>query len=258
MNPVILVVDDNEEILDFIEQELNDKYTVVRALNGSDALQILNTEAIQAVVSDVMMPVMDGFAFCREIKSNPDYSLIPVILLTARNTMESKVAGLELGADAYIEKPFLEDFLLAQIANLLNNRNKVAEYFTRQASAEEAAMNESREDQRFMKQLDRTIRENLQNPSLDVRKLAEMMTVSRISLYRKVKAYSHLSPAELITIARLKKAADLMASGVYRIYEIADLVGFSSPGSLTRNFLRQFNMTPTAYFRAQHRSSGDR
>ncbi len=258
MQPLILVVDDEEMILSVLEVTLGNRYSILKARSAKEALTFLEQHVVHLVICDVMMPVMDGFAFCREVKSNPDYALIPVILLTARNTMEAKVTGLELGADAYIEKPFLEDFLLAQIANLLNNRNKVAEYYTRQSSAEEAAANESKEEQRFMKQLDRTIQENMQDPSLDVRKLAGMMTMSRISLYRKVKAYSHLSPAELITIARLKKAADLMSEGEYRIYEIADLVGFSSPGSLTRNFLRQFNMTPTAYFRAQHRSSGDR
>jgi two-component system cell cycle response regulator len=256
MQPLILIVDDEEMILSVLEVTLGNRYSILKARSAKEALDLLEQHAVHLVICDVMMPVMDGFALCRHIKSNIDYSLIPVIMLTARNTMEAKVTGLELGADAYVEKPFLEDFLLAQIANLLYNRNKVAEYFTRRPSAEEGTMDESKEEVRFMKQLDRTIRENMQDPSLDVRKLAEKMTMSRISLYRKVKAYSHLSPAEMITIARLKKAADLMSEGVYRIYEIADLVGFSSPGSLTRNFLRQFNMTPTAYFRAQHRSSG--
>lgn len=258
MQPLILVVDDEEMILSVLEVTLGNRYSILKARSAKEALALLERHVVHLVICDVMMPVMDGFAFCREIKSNPDYSLIPVILLTARNTMESKVAGLELGADAYIEKPFLEDLLLAQIANLLYNRNKVAEYFARQSPVEEGIGEEPKEEERFMKQLDRTIRENMQDPSLDVRKLAAMMNMSRISLYRKVRTYSHLSPAELITIARLKKAADLMSEGEYRIYEIADLVGFSSPGSLTRNFLRQFNMTPTAYFRAQHRSPGDR
>jgi two-component system cell cycle response regulator len=258
MQPLILAVDDEEMILSVLEVTLGNRYSILKARSAKEALDLLEQHVVHLVICDVMMPVMDGFALCREIKSNVDYALIPVILLTAKNTMEAKVTGLELGADAYIEKPFLEDFLLAQIANLLDNRNKVAEYFARKSPVAEANVDEPSEEERFMKQLDRTIQENMQNPLLDVRKLAEMMTMSRISLYRKVRAYSQLSPAELITIARLKKAADLMAGGAYRIYEIADLVGFSSPGSLTRNFLRQFNMTPTAYFRAQHRSSGDR
>jgi two-component system cell cycle response regulator len=258
MQPLILAVDDEEMILSVLEVTLSNRYSILKARSAKEALDLLEQHVVHLVICDVMMPVMDGFALCREIKSNVDYALIPVILLTAKNTMEARITGLEFGADAYIEKPFLEDFLLAQIANLLDNRNKVAEYFARQSPAAEATADEPKEEERFMRQLDLTIQENMQNPSLDVRKLAEMMTVSRISLYRKVKAYSHLSPAELITVARLKRAADLMAGGAYRIYEIADLVGFSSPGSLTRNFLRQFNMTPTAYFRAQHRSSEDR
>jgi DNA-binding response OmpR family regulator len=129
MKPVLLLIDDNEEILEFIEHELNEKYTVVKALNGQDALNVLKEEVVQLVICDIMMPVMDGFELCKIIKTNFDYSHIPVILLTAKNTLQSKIEGLEVGADAYIEKPFSPEYLQVQIANLLANRSKIKEYF---------------------------------------------------------------------------------------------------------------------------------
>ena len=129
MKPVLLLVDDNDEILEFLEHELNEKYSIIKALNGQEALDILKENAVQLVISDIMMPVMDGFELCKIIKTNFDYSHIPVILLTARNTLQSKIEGLELGADAYIEKPFSPEYLQVQIANLLTNRNKIKEYF---------------------------------------------------------------------------------------------------------------------------------
>ncbi|MDQ3278050.1 MAG: response regulator, partial [Bacteroidota bacterium] len=125
----ILIVDDEEEILDFLERILKVKYTVFRAENGLEALQLLQTEAIQLVVSDVMMPEMDGFALCNAIKKNFEYSHIPIILLTAKKTIQAKVEGLELGADAYIEKPFSKEHLLAQMASLINNRTMIRDYF---------------------------------------------------------------------------------------------------------------------------------
>src|SRR5688572_22717162 len=127
--PLILLVDDEEEILEFLERILQHKYTVLKTNNGEEALHALGSNAVQLIISDVMMPEMDGFELCSLIKSNVEYSHIPVILLTAKNSIQSKVQGLELGADAYIEKPFSKEHLLAQIASLLNNRNMVREYF---------------------------------------------------------------------------------------------------------------------------------
>src|SRR5436190_18254303 len=129
MKPTILLVDDSEDIIDFLSEDLSEIYDVLKAFNGKDALDLLEKTAVQLVVSDIMMPVMDGFELCKIIKSNFEYSHIPVILLTAKNTIQAKVEGLELGADAYIEKPFSKEHLLAQIASLLANRNMMREYF---------------------------------------------------------------------------------------------------------------------------------
>jgi two-component system cell cycle response regulator len=257
MGPLILLVDDEEIYLSVLETALTGRYSVLKARSGKEALDLLKRHRVQLVISDVMMPEMDGYVLCSRIKSNIDFAQIPVVLLTAKNTMDAKVAGLELGADAYIEKPFSVEYLLAQIASLLYNRMKIAEFFS--LSSATAPMVDSRVDSRskedhFLNELKRSIRDHMHDPTLGIMKLAELMAMSRISLYRRVKESSDLSPAELITIARLEKAAALMATGRYRIGEIADLVGFSNPGRLTRNFLRYYKKTPVEYIRSLRKS----
>jgi len=251
MLPNLLLVDDEEEILDFLERILRTKYAIYRAENGHEALKILSAEAVQLVVSDVMMPEMDGFELCKKIKSNFEFSHIPVILLTAKNTIKSKVAGLELGADAYIEKPFSKEYLLAQIASLIANRSMIREYFASSPLVHIKSMAHSKADERFLELLNETIYKNIEDEQLDVEKLARLLTMSRITLYRKIKAISNLTPVELINITRLKKAAELLAEGDHRIYEVADMVGFSSQSNFARNFHKQFNMTPTDYMHSK-------
>jgi two-component system, cell cycle response regulator len=255
MLPIILLVDDEEDILEFLERILKSKYSVLKAENGEEALDILATEAVQLVVSDVMMPVMDGFELCKKIKTNLEFSHIPVILLTAKNTIQSKVEGLELGADAYIEKPFSKEHLLAQMASLLSNRNMLREYFAKSPLVHIKSMAHTKADERFLGLLNETIDKNIEDVELDVEKLARILNLSRITLYRKIKAISDLTPIELINITRLKKAATLLAEGDHKIYEVADMVGFSSQSNFARNFHKQFNMTPTDYMHAKQLES---
>lgn len=252
MLPLILIVDDEEEILDFLERILNYKYTILRAETGNDALKILKDEAIQLIVSDIMMPEMDGFELCKIIKSNFDYSHIPIILLTAKNTIQSKVEGLELGADSYIEKPFSKEHLLAQISSLLANRNIMREFFASSPLVHIKSMAHTKADERFLETLNETISKRIEDTDLDVEHLAGIMNMSRITLYRKIKAISNLTPLELINIVRLKKAAELLAEGEHKIYEISAIVGYSSQSNFARNFLKQFNMTPTEFIQSKH------
>lgn len=247
MKPVLLLVDDNEEILEFLEHELDEKYAVIKALNGQEALNVLKEDAIQLVICDIMMPVMDGFELCRIIKTNFDYSHIPVILLTAKNTLQSKIEGLELGADAYIEKPFSPEYLQVQIANLLSNRAKIKEYFASSPLVHIKSMAYSKADELFLEQLNEAIYNNLEDAELDVEKLARLVNMSRPTLYRKIKFISDLTPNELINITRLKKAAELLVEDKYKIYEIADMVGYASQTNFGRNFLKQFGMTASDY-----------
>ena len=245
--PLILLVDDEEEILDFLERILQHKYTVLKKSTGEEALHALGSNAVQLIISDVMMPEMDGFELCSLIKSNVEYSHIPVILLTAKNSIQSKVQGLELGADAYIEKPFSKEHLLAQIASLLTNRNMTREYFARTPLVHINSIAHTRADETFLSTLHETIIEHIEEVELDVEQLARHMNMSRVTLYRKIKAISDLTPIELINITRLKKAAELLASGDYKMYEIAAMTGYSSQSNFARNFHKQFGVTPTDY-----------
>lgn len=247
MKPLLLLVDDNEEILEFIEHELNEKYAIVKALNGQEALEVLKENAAQLIICDIMMPVMDGFELCKIIKTNFEYSHIPVILLTARNTLQSKIEGLETGADAYIEKPFSPEYLQVQIANLLANRNKIKEYFASSPLVHIKSMAYSKADEFFLEKINDSIFKNLEDTDFDVEKLAKLMNMSKPTLYRKIKSLSDLSPNELINITRLKKAAELLVESNYKIYEVADMVGYASQTNFGRNFLKQFGMTPTDY-----------
>lgn len=255
MLPLILLIDDEEEILDFLERTLKSTYSILRAENGVAGLQVLKTEAVQLIICDVMMPEMDGFEFCKIVKSDFEYSHIPVILLTAKNTIQSKVQGLEMGAEAYIEKPFSKEHLLAQIASLLANRNMVREYFAGSPLVHLKSIAHTKSDERFLETLNETISKRIEDTELDVEKLAGMMNMSRVTLYRKIKAISNLSPFELINIIRLKKAAEMLAAGDYKIYEISAIVGFSSQSNFARNFHKQFNMSPTEYMNSMNQKN---
>jgi two-component system cell cycle response regulator len=247
MKPTILVVEDNEEMLEFVADDLSEKYHVVKAANGEEALAVLKLEAVQLVISDVMMPVMDGFKLCEIIKTSVELSHIPVILLTAKNTLQSKIEGLELGADAYIEKPFSPEYLHVQTANLLANRDKIRDYFVKSPLVHIKSIAHSKSDELFLEKLNETILVNIEDEQLDVDKLAKFMNMSRPTLYRKIKSISNLSPNELINITRLKRAAELLAAGDMKIYEIAGTVGFSSQTNFGRSFTKQFGMSPSFY-----------
>jgi len=256
MKPAILLVDDNEEILDFLSEELGEKYTINKAFNGKEALDVLQQEAIHLVISDVMMEIMDGFELCRKIKTDFEHSHIPVILLTAKNTLQSKIEGLEIGADAYIEKPFSPEHLQVQIANLISNRNKIKDYFAKSPLVHIKSMAYSKADEIFLENLNEVIQKNLENTELDVDQLAKVMNMSRPTLYR-IKAISDLTPNELIHISRLKKAAELLATTDFKVYEVADMVGYASQNNFGRSFLKQFGMPPTEYQKIKHAEKND-
>src|ERR1044071_1916140 len=173
----ILLVDDNEEILEFLEHELNEKYSILKAHNGQEALIVLADNAVQLMIADVMMPVMDGFELCKTIKTNFEYSHIPVILLTARNTLQSKIEGLETGADAYIEKPFSPEYLQVQIANLLANRRKLQEFFACSPLVHIKSIAYSKADELFLEKINNIIRNNIEDAELDVEKLARLVNM---------------------------------------------------------------------------------
>ncbi len=251
LKPTLIIADDHQEILDFIADDLSETYFTLKATNGQEVLNLLSEHTAQLIISDVMMPIMDGYELCRTVKSNVEFSHIPIILLTAKNTLQSKIKGLEEGADAYIEKPFSIAHLQAQIQSLLANRNKVREFFVSSPLAHINTMAHNRADEAFLEKLNQLIQEHIADPELDVENLAQMMYMSRPTLYRKIKAISDLTPNDLINISRLKKAAELLSMGQYKIFEIAYMVGYNSQTHFGRNFQKQFGITPSEYIETQ-------
>lgn len=247
MKPVILLVDDNEDILEFISDFMDERYTTLKALNGQEALDILHQESVQLVITDIMMPDMNGYELCGKIKNNLEYSHIPVILLTAKNTFQAKIEGLEIGADAYIEKPFSPQHLQLQVSNLLTSRNKIKEYFANSPLVHIKGMAHTKGDVSFLTQLNDAIVQNIKNTELDVVQVAKIMNMSRPTLYRKIKEISNITPNEIINITRLKKAAELLVEGVYSINQITEMVGFTSQTVFGRTFQKQFGMTPSEF-----------
>ncbi|RZK21065.1 MAG: hybrid sensor histidine kinase/response regulator [Pedobacter sp.] len=245
--PVILLVEDNVEIREFIAGKLSKKFQVLQVGNGADALNLIQQTSIHLIVSDVMMPIMDGYALCNAVKNNLEYAHIPLILLTAKSTLQSKIEGLESGADAYIEKPFSPDHLLTQIQNLLASRDKIKNYFATSPLAHVNSMAYNKSDEAFLDQLNKIILENISNKSLDVELLAELMNMTRPTFYRKIKAISNLTPHELITITRLKEAAELLVVEDFKIMKIASMTGFGSQAHFARSFSKQFGMSPTEF-----------
>lgn len=245
--PTILVVEDNKEMQYFIGQEVNSIYNVVVADNGQEALAVLEEYGIQLIISDIMMPLMDGFTLLKKVKTNLEFSHIPVILLTARNTVQSRLEGLELGADAYMDKPFSMDLLLAQIVNLLNNRNSIRSYYFNSPIVHMKSMAYTKADENFLDKLNDIINLHINNVELDVDMIAGQMNLSRPTLYRKINALSNLTPNDLIKLTRLKKAAELILQGNMKIYEISEAVGFNSQSYFSRAFSKQFNMSPSQY-----------
>ena len=231
----------------FIADEVNENYNVLLAANGSEALDLLKEQSVQLIISDVMMPVMDGFTLLQHVKSDIEFSHIPVILLTAKNTMQSRLEGLELGADAYIDKPFSTSLLMVQISNLISNRDNIRKFYFNSPIANMKSMAYTKADENFLEKLNEIINENIGNSDLDVNMIADLMHLSRPTLYRKIRAISDLTPNDLIKISRLKKAAELLLQGNMKIYEISEAVGFSSQSYFWSAFIKQFGMSPSKY-----------
>lgn len=243
-NYTLLLVEDNDTMRSFLAEKLQEFFITETAPNGKVALEILSEHPVDIVVSDIMMPVMNGLELCKEMKANIELCHIPVIFLTAKNDLDSKINGLRLGAEAYVEKPFSFNYLATQISSLLNNRQKEREAFSKRPFFPVNNIQMNKADKEFMDRIIAIIHENITDENFGVEKLAEKLSLSRSSLLRKIKVLSGLSPNDFIRLIRLKKAAELMLDGKYRIGEICYLVGINSPSYFSKIFQKQFGCTP--------------
>ena len=243
----ILVVEDDPEMRGYLAKELSELYNVLVAANGEDALKLVESQRIDLIVSDIMMPGIDGVALCNQIKSTTEYCHIPVILLTAAVGMETRIETLDAGADGYIEKPFAIELLQANIANLFKNREIANRQFTQSPLTHFNSMVTGGMDQEFMERLHETVMKHLAEPDLNIETLTSELGTSKSTLYRKVTANTGLNINEYIRVSRLKKAAEMLSSQKYRISEVAYMTGFSSPSYFATCFQKQFNVSPSSF-----------
>lgn len=245
----IMVVDDNPEILDFLSKILSEEYFVISASSGEEAIQILEKNNIDLIISDVMMEEMDGFELCEKIKNNINISHVPVILLTAKTDTESKIKGLEAGADAYIEKPFSPFHLKAQLLNLLKKREGLQKTYASTPLSDLHSAVHNKLDEEFMNKCSEIILNNIEDSEFSVNTLAQELGMSRTSVFTKIKGIIGMTPNDFIKVTRLKKACQMMVEGEYRVTEIGFLVGFSSSSYFAKCFQKQFGMLPTEFLK---------
>lgn len=247
--PTVLIVEDNEDMLDFIRRQFGEQYSVLTATNGKEALQTLKGNPLSlpdCVISDVMMPEMDGFELCRQLKADDRTSHIPVILLTARADMDSRIIGLEKGADAYVSKPFSAGELLSQVDNLLKNRERLRRKFS-SSITDYSALAHSSPDAQLLRTIDTYIHAHLRDESLSVEALAAEACVSTSTLFKKMKSMLGMGPNDYILLVRLKQSSELLRSTSLPISEVAEQSGFRSPSYFSSCFKAQFGVTPKEY-----------
>lgn len=251
-SPTILVIDDNADIRTYIKSLLSQEYRVLLAADGTSGIRLAMKYVPDVIISDVMMPGMDGITCCQKLKNEICTCHIPVILLTACAVEEQRARGYDGGADSYISKPFSTQVLRSRIHNLIANRQKLKQFFKANLPLEKAPINPLDKD--FVSRFQELVKEKLKNPELNVENLGREMGMSRVQLYRKLKSLTNYSPNELLRQMRLKKAATLLATTELTVAEVAYEVGFSSPSYFTKCYKEEFGESPT---RQQKRRDGN-
>ena len=246
--PNILIVEDNDDMRRYLRTLLADRFYVLEACDGQSGLRLARESVPDLIVSDVMMPVMDGLQLCKHLKEDFITSHIPVILLTARSEERQQMEGYESGADAYLTKPFSADLLVSRIYNLLDNRRQLRHLFDNSKQDQAPAdVKLTTQDKLFMDQLKEAINSNMANPNLKMDELGEQLGISRVQLYRKVKTLTGLSPVELLRQMRLQKGKVLLNTTTKTVAEIAYEVGFNSSSYFANCFKKQFGKLPMEF-----------
>jgi len=253
----ILIAEDDMELRDYLHHFLNSHYHVVSVKNGKDAIEILKEVTPDIIVSDIVMPEMDGYELCRMVKNSPDYCHLPVILLTAKTALANQIEGLETGADAYINKPFDPAYLLAAIANLIANRKRmqsllqhitqIEEESTESSTFKELPMNAY--DKKLMNKLYTLMEEQMSAPELNINYIIKEVGMSRTAFYMKIKSITGQNPILFLNTYRLNRAAELIRKKEYSLNDIAVMTGFNSQSSFSRSFKKQFGVSPRDYLK---------
>ena len=244
-NKLILLVEDNEDLREALKEELEQTYRVIDAANGKEGLLLALKKKPDLILTDVGMPLMDGKELCRVIKTNFNTSHIPVIMVTALHEVEEKIEGLEIGADAYVEKPFNMQVLKATINNLIHSRPSIDQLKTEEQTGDPSSKSP---DETFLSRAVQLVKENLENEDFTIDELCKELAMSRSNFFRKLKGLTGMTPSNLIMEIKLQHAIDLMkAHGEIRITEIAMRSGFQDPKYFSTLFKKKYGKTPREY-----------
>ncbi|MBP7507097.1 MAG: response regulator [Prolixibacteraceae bacterium] len=251
----ILLVEDNPDIRFYLKDNLKSDYFILEAVNGQEAWDIILQEMPDLIVSDIMMPVMDGLELCQKIKTDNRTSHTPVILLTAKTTDQQKFEGLETGADDYITKPFNFEMLELRIKTLIEQRHKLRQLYQQNFDLQPSEISITSLDEKFLRKIKTITENNMHEPNFSVEKLSSEFGISRAHLYNKLVALTGKTPIEFIRILRIRRAAQLLEKSQLTVMEIAYKVGFNDPRYFTKHFKSEYNMTPSQYAKKNFKGS---
>ena len=243
----ILIVEDNNEIRHYLSSGLAELFNTLEAGNGEEALEKLKENEVDIIVTDVMMPVMDGIKLCKNVKQNIRTCHIPVIILSAKSETKDQMEGLQMGADDYIPKPFSLAILTTKIQNMMRTRRRMLERYSKSLEVEPEKITFNAMDEALLKRAVAIVEKNMDNSEYSVDELSDDMAMSRATLFRKMRSVIGMSPTDFIRNTRLKRAAQLITEGRLSVTEIAYSVGYSSPGHFTKSFKKEFGVLPTQY-----------
>ena len=247
----ILVVDDNQDMLSFVSSCMKESFHVFTASDGAAALDILQREQVNLIISDVMMPGIDGFELCRRVKSDITLSHIPIILLTARTTDVSRIEGLQLGADDYLTKPFNVEVLRLRVNKFIDWEQHNHQMFRQKMNIEPSEITITPLDEQFIKKAIELVEKNISDSEFSVETMAAEVGMARTTLYKKLMAITGQGPAEFIRTIRIKRGRALLEASQMQVTEIAYAVGFTTVKSFTMNFKNEYGMTPTEFRQKQ-------
>ncbi|MBF9252853.1 response regulator [Pontibacter sp. 172403-2] len=248
----ILIVEDEEEIRKFLKDYLEDSFYLIEAINGKEGIEQARTQHPDIIISDVMMPVMDGVEMCRELKADIRTSHIPVVLLTAKTALSHHKEGLETGADAYLTKPFSPEILQLKLHNLLQSQEKLKRFYLNLFSINslQPAKQESTLDEKFLQRIYEILKENLDNPNFNVNELSAALNMSRSLVFKKIKVLTGAAPVAYLRSLKMQEAAKLLKSGKYKVFEVACLVGFHDDKYFRQCFSKEFGYSPSDYIKS--------
>jgi CheY-like chemotaxis protein len=245
--PILLVVDDHPEIRNVIASIFESDFKVLQSKNGKEALALAQKEIPDAIISDIMMPEMDGFEFCKQIKNNELTSFIPIVLLTAKTSEATHLEALQSTADAFLTKPFNHDVLKATVIQQLQERKKLQSHYSQELILKPTEVLINSVDEKFINRLQEVFQQEFANPDFNTELFASKMTMSRMQLHRKLKSLFGISATEFVRNERLKTAADLMKNKQLSISEIAYGVGFNDLYYFSKCFKDLYKIAPSEY-----------